>query len=316
VDDTHRWTIVGYGQERPTIDGSGVSATGAVLYATIQRFRVQNYTGSGIYLRTDDDFNNIIDVWLYNNAQLSGGCGTPIGDGNVYLLGSDNCRIYHCTSEHTHGHGFKVGDDASNNIVEWSIAREAGYWPGYPCSSRASGHPTAMDFPADGPGADSDADGTGDMNENIICRYNIIGTSLFYGVQLRHSPNFSFHHNEVYDAIHFGDVSGTYERSLGGSSVSEVLIYESTTYGNMSSNLIRDPGKNISGQSITGIRVTAVQSSVGPVNITNNTISGFSTSNAISINTGNTTATINLISNVINGAASSIPMAPYRISIN
>ncbi len=321
-DDTHRWMVVGYGQERPVLEGYGVTATGAVSYATLQRFRIQNNQRNGVYLRTDDDYNNIVDVGLYNNAQLVDGCGAPIADANIYLLGSDNCRIYHCTSERTHCHGFKVGDDASNIIVEWSVTKEAGYWEGYPCASRTSKHPTALDFPADGPDIDSDADGTGDTNDNLVVRYNIVGTSLFYGVQLRHSPNFNFHHNEVYDAIHFGQVGGTYERSLGEEGVSAVLIYESTTYGTMDSNLIRDPGPNINGRPVTGIRVDSVKTSAGAVNLTNNVINGFVDSSAISV--GNTTSTVNISNNVINGStafpppstpAPRVPNPPLILSI-
>jgi hypothetical protein len=251
VDDTHRWTLAGYGQERPVIEGgsktdSVVVASGAVTYATVQRLRIQDNFLNGVRTAPDDAFINVIDVWLYNNCRWDpekvnedGSLGGTLGDGNLYFLGSDDSWIFHSTAERSDGHGFKVGDDADRNLVEWSVAMEAGWWEGTPVTDRShagQGHPTACDFPNDG--VDSDGDTVPDYGDGLVIRYNICGPSLFPAVQLRRTPDFVFHHNEVVGSPRFGEVYVD-NRNAG---IEQVIILGDRTWGIFYANLIRSPG--------------------------------------------------------------------------
>ncbi|MEK6875668.1 MAG: choice-of-anchor Q domain-containing protein, partial [Nanoarchaeota archaeon] len=262
INDTYRFMIVGYGQERPIINGvsTGLDTISGGTYATVQRLKIQDNYRNGIRTGQSNSYINVIDVWLYNNDKWDSVNNKFWADGNLYFLGADNNWIYHSTAERSSGHGFKIGDDADNNLVEWSVAKEAGYWAGSPLTSWYGAHPTACDFPAD----------AGMYNDNITVRYNICGTSLFYAVQLRRTPNFSFHHNEVYDGIHFGNVSGA--RAHGIQTDANVLIYADGTYGELYSNIIRDPGTNEPGNNIYGIGISGASSTANNLNIYNNLI--------------------------------------------
>jgi parallel beta-helix repeat protein len=117
INDTYRFTIVGYGQERPIINGSSnttdsISASGSVSYSTLQRVKFQDNDRSGVRTSSDDSYLNIIDVWLYNNNKYNFVSNQTYGDGNLYFLSTDNSWIFHSSSEHTYGHCFKIGDDA------------------------------------------------------------------------------------------------------------------------------------------------------------------------------------------------------------
>ena len=301
IDDTHRFTLVGYGNERPVIDAGEVEPPGNnvvyayydTAFATIQRFKIQNSYKCAIRMGGSDSYINVIDMWLYHNNKWDFENDTTWADGNLYFLGSSNCWIYHTLSEHTDGHAFKLGDGVEDCIVEWSVAREAGYWDGYYLSYRSKGHPTAMDLPADGVGFDMDNDGKDDFNLNCIVRYNIIYTSLFYNVQLRKCINFDFHHNEIFDGIHFGEVGGCLDRSIGGN---QVIIFADKTSGNFHSNIIRDPGNNEVGQGIKGIRISECSNPDYPINIYNNLIYGHD-EDSISISDTNDNAEINIMNN-------------------
>ncbi|MBR9676378.1 hypothetical protein GOV05_05200, partial [Candidatus Woesearchaeota archaeon] len=289
-NDTNRFIITGYGQERPIINGSSttqdtINAGSNTQYATIQRVKIQDNYRNGIRTGSDDSYINTVDVWLYHNDKWDDSINSTRGDANLYYLGTDNTWIYHTTSEHTDGHGFKVGDDADNAIVEWSIAREAGYWEDYHLTERLSGHPTACDFPND-PGV---------YGENITIRYTVCGTSLFYAVQLRRLTNFSFHHNEVYDGIHYANVSGTSGRGVGAH---QIIINEDSTYGEFHSNIIRSSGPAQNGTGTNAIYVMATNNGAGPINIYNNLIYD-NNGAAFRVNNAITNSTINFFSNTV-----------------
>ena len=196
VDDTHRFMIVGYGQERPIIDGnnSAIDIIGspkqAYSYVTIQRLRLQNNKRSGVRF-VNAGYNNLIDVEVKNIGLTyppeTGGDG-PL----IYYLASSNGWIFHVTATHTLGHCIKVGDTSSNMIEEWTVAAECGYWPNISveASSPADAATTCLDFPNDG----------GSVATSIISRYNIAHDCLVYGVQIRNISGFSLHHNEIYNS--------------------------------------------------------------------------------------------------------------------
>jgi hypothetical protein len=243
VDDTHRFLLAGYRQERPVICGVSESENSVVApygvhtsFATVQRLKIQDNILNGIRTSRFASNLDIIDVWLSNNARRDPADPRTRADANLYLLGSDHCWISHCNAEHTYGHGFKVGDDARNATLEWCVAKEIGYWPGFPLKAYYGSSATALDFPNDA--GDSDGDGVKDRGWNAVIRYNVVKTSLYYGVQIRRCPNFSFHHNEVADACKFDDM----DMSVKGVSRMQVAVIGEETSGDFHCNLIHDPG--------------------------------------------------------------------------
>jgi len=119
-----------------------VSTWKDVGYAVLQRFKLADNYKNGFVSYTTDHHVALIDVWLYNNCKWDYENSRRWGDGNVYIFGSSNVWIFHCLSEHTDGHGFKLGDGVDDCTVEWSVAKESGYWNGYPFLTRDTGHPS------------------------------------------------------------------------------------------------------------------------------------------------------------------------------
>lgn len=228
-NDTRRWMLVGYGQERPVISGESVS--GNIIqgggetdsFVTLQRIKVQNsqYEGLafGSTVQKEDSNLNIIDVWIYNTTNF-----VPIrGDGNTHFDHVDNLWIFHSSSEHTYDHCYKIGDDCENTIIEWSIAKECAYWPGIP--DVTGGTACGFDFPSDSP----------EEPQNMILRYSIASDILFSCAQIRRQNNYSVHHNEFYNCPNFDAVTGerTHLTAQGA-----VIIHQ-TSYGSFHHNVIR-----------------------------------------------------------------------------
>jgi len=250
VDDSHRFIVVGYGQERPILDAGGAHvnifrSSGATppssAYFTLQRLKLQNTSNHGMQIgtlntnspfteRKRDKYVNLIDMEGYR-------CGfdPAIGSsGAFYFMNADNAWIYHCTSGHTFAHAFKIGDGARNSLNEWSVAYEFGYYTGVTLGSY--GHPSGFDYP--------------DTGTNHELRYGIAHTGLFYAIQIRGNINadpngiglVKIHHCEIYDTTHFDDVIG----ESGHVSPSQVLLitaYQNRTPSNeihFYSNIVRD----------------------------------------------------------------------------
>jgi hypothetical protein len=262
TDDTHRYMICGYGQERPEINGRCPNAkpvqdtlypAGDGRYVTFQRLKVSNNYGRGIIASFSDSFVNTIDVHLYNCAAWStaGVSGDHVlSDGNLYYMGADDCWIYHCTSEYSYGHGFKVGDGAHRAIVEWSVANNCGYWPTMEPEAFTwyGSHATCFDFPADGTAESPN-------QQNITVRYNKGWDSLFYTLQIRRCSNFSVHHNDFASGPHWDDVADASSHGLG-ETPAVALIFSIGCYGKFYSNVIHD-GSDHNSQ---GVAVTSLDS--------------------------------------------------------
>jgi hypothetical protein len=262
TDDTHRWMVVGYSNERPVIDGGNstnnmIRSTGVTnAYVTLQRLKIQNSKGQGLRLGNTstklDKYFNVIDVEFYNTANST---LTNPADANAYFLNTDNAWVFHVTSHHTMGHCIKAGDNADNIIVEWSVTYECGYWTGIVAeksitdwSVSPATHPTGIDLPSD----------SGQDEQNFIVRYNIVYDTLFYGIQLRNASNFSAHHNEIYNTPHFDDVTGSVSGVTGSP---QVLLYGNgagnVVSGQFYSNVVRDSSDaNSSGVLISGLADT------------------------------------------------------------
>jgi hypothetical protein len=262
VNDTHRWMLVGYKQERPIIDGGNssndiIKSTGQTdAYATIQRVKLQNSKNQGVRLGVGtvkrDNYFNLIDVWVYNCSNDY----TSPDDGGVYYLNSDYGYVSHCASEHHYGHGFKFGDGSSNTIFEWSISANAGYWAGMTPTSYYNNHPGGLQIVSDGTVSSP-------VSLNNTVRYSIIHSALFGGMEIRRSQNYNIHHNEFYDNIHYYEISGSedHAQGIGDLSNSQILILGDNTYGDFYSNIVRDPGRLESGSKATGLAYTGITSS-------------------------------------------------------
>lgn len=236
TDDTHRYHIIGYNQERPVINGASTTEDTFkfdtnVAYVTLQRLKIQDNYRNGILGRATNSYINVIDVELQNNNKWHDVNGQTYADANLYFLGSANSWVHHCTAHRTTVHNFKIGDNADDCIIEWSVAYEAGYWVGFD-SDKVENKGVNLDFPND----------AGVFQTGLICRYNIAYTSMSAGVQIRRCQGFSFHHNEIYDSPHFGEKAGAQAVSHGPMMVVIHSGDQSAGWGDFYSNILRDSG--------------------------------------------------------------------------
>lgn len=279
IDDTHRWMLCGYKQERPVIDGGGTTAnifgssTTPNKYVTLQRLQIQNSKSNGVrlgnYLQKYDGYYSEIDIYFHLvNYSL-----TPKqtqGDAAIYHMAADHGWIYHCTVERTCGHGYKMGDGADNGIIEWSVAKECGYWSTMVAdmgitnwASQMGTHPTAIDVP------NGETPSYPDLQEdNAIVRYNIACDSLFYGMQLRNVHNISCHHNEIYHTPHFSDVPGANSGAAGNPQLLLLGQAGPILDGRIYNNWIHDGADSAA----SGITVNTVPETGNPLYIYNNLI--------------------------------------------
>ncbi len=293
TDDSNRWLIVGYGQERPVVDGGNTSldvfnGTGQInAYATLQRLKIQNSKNQGIRLgdlnTKKEQYFNLIDVEIYNCNNDS----SIVDDGNVYLLNVDHGWFYHVKSTHSFGHAAKIGDGSSDVLVEWSVFGEAGYWePWTGPSSYWGTHASALDFPNDS-----------NIGFRITARYNIIFTSLFYGVQIRRVLDYDFHHNEIFDTPHFNDIAQSESHSIGSR---QIILYAGQSSGKFNNNIVRDPGST--GTDAVHISETRTNS---PEHLTYNNMFYGGHRSAIRIENSNTGSSFGIFNNSVYGESSS-----------
>src|SRR5262249_16801914 len=118
TDNTHRFMLCGYNQERPVFDGSGLGSVFCfygypINYTTLQRLKIQNYGERGVMYSINgasSTGNALIDLWVYN-------CGANNqNDGNIHFYSADDTYsmnwnwFYHVRSEHTMRKGIKCAD--------------------------------------------------------------------------------------------------------------------------------------------------------------------------------------------------------------
>ena len=234
ADDAHRWTLTGYGQERPTLDGRDgtepiIAGTGAPkAFLTLQRLKLQNCKRSGIKMVRDGHVN-LVDVWVGDCAREPGA-----DDAGICLANCRNGLILHCTSERTKGHGFALGDGTSDTIIEWSVAGECG----------SSSCPAAIDLSGGRRAGDARA---------LTCRYSIAKDSPRSGLRIRAVQDFTVHHSEVFNTAR-----------------RQVVIAERATCGAFHSNVVRDPA----GTRSRGLVVDGITGDSRVVTIHNNLIYG------------------------------------------
>jgi hypothetical protein len=267
TDNTHRFQLIGYNNERPIISGPvNIISFSSIDYLTLQRVKVIDNTGDGVTVSRGAPratFINLIDVWAYNNTTESYIGGSTTSNAGIFIYdGVDDVWVHHCTSEHSYMKGFKFADDIHNVKIEWNLAKENGYWPGIPNT------PWAHAYNYDGAG-----DSPGDGPHPLIFRYNV-GYTALYGSEVRYSPGFDIHHNELYDPCHaddFSDDTGDYTNT------GALHIFGTDCSGLIRSNLIHD---NTDSQYPSLLSIT-YQDSASPIYIYNNVIYGTTSGKAI-----------------------------------
>lgn len=281
TSDTARFSLVGYGQERPIIDGSGgsygdgdaivnlgSSGLGSASYQTLQRFKLQNATGRGLYTRNSNV--RLIDVEIYNVE-----AGTDSGDGCfVFYSNGHSNQVYHCTAHRAWGHGVKfaqTGSDPapSHGFIEWTEVYECGWWSGVNYTGFVTKHPCGLDVPNDH-----------ESSTNMVIRYNISHDIYMEGIHIRRGKNIQIHHNEVYSCGRGAGVKADYWSS-GGENAG-IIIYGDTSNGYedvsgaIYGNIVRDNGETGSDANIvSGLRIGAQDS--GTMLVYNNLVYGFDT---------------------------------------
>ncbi|MBN2494836.1 MAG: hypothetical protein JXR96_09625 [Deltaproteobacteria bacterium] len=291
-DGDHRFTLVGYGQERPVLEGASAGAEDPILktntttgeaFITYQRLKLQNNAHRGVLNRRDELY--MIDVEIENCVNQPGNTG----DGNVVFYDSSDCWLHHCTSHHTYGHCYKLSDayadgwpdgtPSDGNILEWSVGYECGYWQsGYDQTAYFGHHSAGLDFPQ--------SDGQREAHGHIV-RYNIVHDVLAHCVQMRNVEGFSLHHNEIYGCIRGKDALSDYGEHFGYDV--QVLVYGTTNWqssGEIAANVIRDPGSG----SVGAIRVSSSEGAEQPIRIFNNLFYGdFGSAPAVHLSAGTST---------------------------
>lgn len=205
TDNTHRFMVCGYNQERPIFEGvsfttgDGCFKAFPINFTTLQRLKIQNYPDRGVMYSTDaasSTGNALIDLWVYNCATQAYDGGTT-SDGNIHYYAADNTYsmntnwLYHIRSEHTLQKGMKISDHTHGSLIEWCWVNECGYWSGMSQMPGTGWHPY---------GIDCAADSAAQHNLNTTIRYNIVGQTLL-GNEIRWGEGFVVHHNEFYDSV-------------------------------------------------------------------------------------------------------------------
>jgi len=248
TDDTHRYMICGYKQERPVWDGASSNSTTLYspagtpqnVYFTIQRMKMQNSAqeamqwGAGENNPHLENNVSIIDVYFYRNSYNK----TATGDnGHIHAYGSDNTWIYHCNFEETYSHGIKIADGASNTIIEWSKVYRTGWWPGITEKEYWGNHAIAIDLTS------HDGRSPANIGYRNIVRYNKSFDNLSYCLQAENQEDLLVHHNEFYHGMRAFDIfsdaaSWCNSRTEGAYNVSFNGVPSAEVYSNVFYNKI------------------------------------------------------------------------------
>ena len=253
LNETNRWILSGYKQDRPVIVGNISDNLIKIRdsYVTIQRLKIQDSRYEGLAADGRNTSANVIDVWVYNTTNYV----NITGDGNIHINQFDNVLVSHVLSEHTYDHCIKIGDNDSNAVVEWSVARECGYWSGIP--NVTDGTAVGFDFPSDLP----------QRPFNMTLRYSIANTTLFDCLQIREQSNYSIHHNEFYNCPNMDGISG--ERSHA--TYEGMVIISKSSYGTFYNNLFHDgpDGEGTAGSTCTDCPSVGLSLQVNSTNVSN-----------------------------------------------
>jgi hypothetical protein len=305
VDNDHRFMIVGYGQERPVIDGTGASIATALVtltgsvdqWFTLQRFKVQNSRGRGIFGRNNRV--NLIDLEVFgcvSDPSNSADAGVAF-----YSPGQHNW-IYHCWSHRSYAHGYKFcqsgNSDAppSYNTIEWSIAQENGWWVGFGRTSYYNHHAVGIDIPNDAL-----------ASTNNTVRYCVVLDALFEGIGVRRARGVSLHHNEVHHCVRGAQEWGANFFANGNAAALSVYSGSSDAFvnndGEVFGNVVHDITYGGNAGTIDAIRCFG-QSSGSTLNIYNNLVYGADDGYVYPFRLTSMRGTVNVWNNTIYGVRS------------
>ena len=275
INDSHRFILVGYGQERPVIDGSNTTSYLMNIpqtdnaYVTIQRLKIQNcfqeaIAWGGKWDTTNQNYVNFIDIESYQISMLPpADFGSDVTNGHFYAYDSDYNWFYHLTVHKTYAHCLKIGDGSSYNVVEWSHVYDCGWWDGIGETQSYGRHPMGIDFPNSNP----------DRGIGNIARYNIAHDTQHYTLYARNNMDFDFHHNEFYNGWRCVDMmTDTYNDCyLKGESygVAEIHGQDESYGGKLHSNIIRS-AKGVNSEGEVGLLVIFGSGFTGNTYIYNN----------------------------------------------
>lgn len=239
IDDTHRYYVIGYNQERPVIDGgntdalifNGFAGAAAEAYGTLQRLEIRNSNQecmqAGSYSSEIDGNVNYIDLDIHDCCLAEVGCNA-----NIILVNQDDAWLYHNDVHRAGNHGIKVAENTDRILVEWNHIYEVGWWAG-DSTDRCGTHCIALDIVAH--------EASGYYGLNNVARYNIINNTYSYALNVEHQDIPIIHHNEIYNAFRVYDINPTAATWVGNRTTGaySVNISESPK-GSFYGNVIRD----------------------------------------------------------------------------
>jgi hypothetical protein len=227
VDDSHRFLIVGYGQERPIIRSSkdagevfGTEMVDTTDFVTLQRIEARD-SARGVLIYFNQWFN-LIDVKVENILSVG-----------IDLLESRHVWAYHCSVSKVLNYGFGNMDalmpGCDGCLIDWCSVKDIGYWTGPAGSETAEPSvPGMKQIPAvfnsalprsavkfsNGYGGSSPSTihgvgltlrGTKERPlYDLTVRYSLV-SGLRGGNIVSYARNFNIHHNEFYDCVHKAD---------------------------------------------------------------------------------------------------------------
>ena len=285
INNTHRYSVIGYNQERPIIDfnnqtsGSyGISHQG---YAALQRLEIKNTYDAGV--RFLDTYGNAIDIYIHD-IKSNAGSGAFHGEGTV----ASNAWMYHCTVSRTVNHGIKVSDNQDNTIFEWGVIEYAGFWSPEGDMQINEWHALAADFVSH-----ESTIGTYIGTGNIF-RYNIVHDGYSWLMNIEHQETFSIHHNEFYNAYRVYDSTAYPKAGCNGTcatptawvndatSGAYTVDFNESSNGSFYSNVVRDKAGTAEGTNDHGhiqLHGATTEIIIGNINIYNNLIYQSDTTN-------------------------------------
>lgn len=274
VDPTHNYSLIGYKQERPIIDANrsdssnifDVAGGAADAYVTIQRLELLDTANEAIQVGGWISGNpgierhvNFIDLYVHDICLVDNACNA-----GIILADADYSWLYHITVDRSKNHGYKISDDTSYSIVEWSVASSIGYFDD---TAYCPAHCMPFDFV----GHESAAD----EGLNNTLRYSIAEDTYSYSVNAEHQGGFVMHHNELINPFRVYDISSSPSSWVASKTDGPAfLILLETNSADVYSNVFRDYRGDISGDSNkhSAIKVASSTSRIAPgeINIFNN----------------------------------------------
>lgn len=243
TDSTHRYSVIGYNNERPIVDGTGGGAGDPIMqvsyYGTVQRLEFTNSTDASLRMASTNSY--FIDLYVHDVQ-------AAFGNAAIHLAGNTNAWINHCTISRTKNHGIKVSDATCYSIVEWTEVEWTAWWSPEGDEHGDSYHPTPIDLVSHNPL----------IGVSNTVRYCSIRNACVYGLGVAGQQGYSVHHNEVYNTflVYNGYVGGY---ANAATYIQNALIGAHATYlnedacGSFYSNVIHDKNGAVDGVNLSSL---------------------------------------------------------------